>query len=62
MHSRPNIIIHMEASTWTANVRAADDNFVTFNLRETERRERHSFRREFVKAFREAGLQQARAA
>jgi hypothetical protein len=41
---------------------AADDNFVTFNLRKMERREQHRFRRELVKAFREAGLQQARAA
>jgi hypothetical protein len=56
INSRPNIIFHMGASTWTAKVRAVDDNFVTFSLREMERREQHSFRREPVKAFREAGL------
>ena len=36
--SRPNIVIHMGASTWTAKVRAGDGKFVTGNLRKMERR------------------------
>jgi hypothetical protein len=33
---KPNIAIHMGASIWTAKVRAAHDNFVTFNLRKMD--------------------------
>lgn len=53
---KTNIIIHMGASAWTAKVRGADGNFVTFDIRAMDGKQQHTFRRELVKAFREAGL------
>ena len=56
MKKRANIIIHYGASCWTAKVRAADGEFVTFDLRNMKRHEQNTFRKELTKAFREAGL------
>jgi hypothetical protein len=56
MQAKSNIIIHMGASVWTAKVRGADGKFVEFNLRAMDGKQQHNFRRELVKAFREAGL------
>ena len=53
---KPNIIIHMGASTWTAKVRGGDGKFVTFDIGRMDGKQQHTFRRELVKAFREAGL------
>jgi hypothetical protein len=50
-----NILIHMGASTFTADVRGADGNPVRFNLRQMDKQQEHRFRRELVKAFRKAG-------
>jgi hypothetical protein len=54
--TKTNIVIHMGASVWTANVRGADGKFVEFNLRNMDGKQQHNFRRELVKAFREAGV------
>lgn len=54
MRKQANIIIHYGASTWTAKVRGADGEFVTFDLRAMGRKEQHVFRRELTKAFRES--------
>lgn len=56
MSKQPNIVVHMGASTWTANVRGADGKFVEFDLRAMDGKQQHNFRRELVKAFREAGV------
>lgn len=52
---KANIVIHYGASTWTARVRAANGEFVTFDLRKMDRKQVHNFRWELTKAFREAG-------
>lgn len=57
--TKPNIIIRMGAPYFDARVRGADGTFVHFNLRKLDKSGLHAFRRELVKAFREAGLPQA---
>lgn len=46
--------IRMSASLWTATVRGADGEPVVFDLYRMDKRERATFTREFVKAFRQS--------
>lgn len=48
----PSIIIRMGAAHWDAQVKDKDGNWVTFNLRTMEKRQRSDFHREFMNAFR----------
>lgn len=52
--SKPNIVIHMGASKFTADVRGADGNMVRFNLHKMTAKEQHVFRRELTFAFRQS--------
>jgi hypothetical protein len=51
---KPNIIIRMGASKFTADVRGADGNMVRFDLGKMQAKEQHTFRRELTKAFRQS--------
>lgn len=55
--SKANIIIRMGAAHYDARVRGADGEFVHFDLSRMDKKARHVFRRELVKAFRIAGEQ-----
>lgn len=52
--SKPNVVIRMSAAAWDARVRKADGSYVTFDFRAMERKERSTFHREFMNAFRES--------
>lgn len=54
MKKRPNIVIHMGAGVFDAQVRGADGQMIHFDIRNMEPKNQHRFRRELVKAFREA--------
>lgn len=47
-----NIIIRMGAAHWDARVRGADGNFVHFNFRTMDKKQRSTFHRELMNAFR----------
>jgi hypothetical protein len=50
--SKHNIVIRMSAARWTANVRREDGTFTEFDFRKMERKDRSTFHREFMNAFR----------
>jgi hypothetical protein len=49
---KPNLIIRMGAANWDARVRKADGEFAHFNFRTMEKKERSTFHRELMNAFR----------
>lgn len=51
---KPNVIIRLGASFWDARVRNAAGDFVRFDFRRMEKKERSTFHREFMNAFRSA--------
>lgn len=53
MSKNENIVIHMGASTFTADVRHKD-KVVRFDIRSMDHKAEHEFRRELVKQFRNA--------
>lgn len=52
---KANIVIRMGASKFTADVRGADGNMVSFDINNMDKKAQHQFRVELVKAFRIAG-------
>lgn len=50
--SRANVIIRMGAANYDARVRGADGNFVRFDLRAMDKKQRSTFHREFMNAYR----------
>jgi hypothetical protein len=52
--SKPNVIIRMGAAAWDARVKTAAGAYVSFNFRAMEKKERSTFHREFMNAFRES--------
>lgn len=57
-----NVIIRMSAAHWDARVRGADGEFITFDFRKMQKRERQMFNRTFVQEFRKAGVKPLRKA
>ena len=55
MSTKANVIIRMGASKFEAVVRH-EDRLLHFDLRKMTRKQEHTFRKELVIAFREAGL------
>lgn len=49
---KANVIIRMGAANWDANVRRPDGSFVRFDFKSMERKERSTFHRELMNAFR----------
>lgn len=49
---KPNVIIRMGAAHWDASVRRPDGSFVRFDFKCMERKERSTFHRELMNAFR----------
>jgi hypothetical protein len=49
---KPNIIVRMGAAHWDAQVRASDGSMARFDFRTMEKKERSTFHREFMNAFR----------
>lgn len=49
---KPNVIIRMGAANYDVRVRGDDGAFVRFDLRTMQKRERSTFHREFMNAFR----------
>jgi hypothetical protein len=50
--SNHNITIRMTAAHWDVRVRAADGNIVTFDHRHMDKKERSTFHRELMNAYR----------
>jgi hypothetical protein len=50
---KPNVIIRMSAATWEAQVRKPDGDLVRFDFREMDKRQRATWHREFMNAFRQ---------
>jgi len=50
---KPNVIIRMGASKWTAHVRTGNE-VVAFDLNKLDKRGQHAFRVELTKAFRQS--------
>jgi hypothetical protein len=48
------IIIRMGAANWDARVKDKNGNWITFNFRTMQKKERSTFHREFMNAFRAA--------
>jgi len=49
--SKPNVVIRMGAAEWTVKVRN-NDQYVLFDLRAMDKKQRSNFHREFMNAFR----------
>ncbi len=49
---KANIIIRMGAAHWDARVRGADGKWITFDFRTMEKKQRSTFHRELMNAFR----------
>ncbi len=49
---KPNIIVRMGATHWDARVRKSDGEFVQFDFRSMTSKERSTFHRELMNAFR----------
>lgn len=47
-----NVIVHMGAADWSARVRRPDNSWVRFDFRRMDRKERGTFHRELMNAFR----------
>jgi len=52
--TKPNLIIRMGASHWDARVRTEAGEFVRFDFRSMEKKQRSAFHRELMNAFRAA--------
>lgn len=61
-----NVVIHMGAADWSARVRVQEkfhpDTWAVFNFRTMERKERSTFHRELMNAFRASRTPQRAAA
>lgn len=51
---KANVIIRMGAANYDVRVRGTDGNFVRFDLRAMEKKQRSTFHREFMNAFRKS--------
>lgn len=51
---KPNVIIRMGASNWDARVKTNSGEYVRFDFKTMEKRERSTFHRELMNAFRAA--------
>lgn len=49
---KSSIVIRMGAANWDAQVKDKEGNWVTFNIRKMDKRQRSDFHREFMNAFR----------
>ena len=57
---KPNVIIRLSAAHWDAKVLKSDGTYAHFDFREMERKERSTFHREFMNAFRSTTQELAR--
>lgn len=50
--AKPNVIIRMGAAHWDARVKKADGTYAHFDFSQMDKKQRSTFHREFMNAFR----------